>query len=184
MKKRLGDDEPSSVELPPLRADGFFHLEPAEVLSVRRVQHGPKEVQEALIKWKNMPIEEATWEEYDQLVASFPFFVSNLEDKVLFDRGSVDRIAHGGIENIVDKMVLRKSTRAMVPTRRYVVLFNERPSREEIVLHFVAFLFCRKLSTSTFPHSRIARSHMTPFVFLFKLMKNPEKGRLIYQQIS
>ena len=45
---------------------------------------------ELLIQWKDRPIEDATWEDYDKLKAQFPLF--QLEEKLHFKGGSNDRV--------------------------------------------------------------------------------------------
>lgn len=124
LKKRVSDDEPVSVELPPLRKNGLFHLEPATLASNHRVQKGTKTVTEVLIQWEHLPREEATWEEYEQIQSSFPDFVMNLEDKVLSHRGSIDRIPDAE-EDIAGtsheaEVATRRSSRPRKPNKKYL----------------------------------------------------------------
>ncbi|WZZ69974.1 hypothetical protein YC2023_081344 [Brassica napus] len=92
LKKRVGDEEPVSVQLPPLKESGTLRLTPAKVLQQRTVQKFGKELTEILVQWVDLPATEATWEDTHQITTSFPTFHMNLEDKVLTEDGSVDRI--------------------------------------------------------------------------------------------
>lgn len=75
----------SSPLLPPqLSPDLELLVEPAELLGVRRHCQDAHKSLEVLIKWKDLPLFEATWENYDYLLQQFPEF--HLEDKVKFWR--------------------------------------------------------------------------------------------------
>ena len=71
----------SSAALPPqLTADLEMEVEPDTLLAVRPKARGnPNEV-EVLLKWKNLPEFEATWEDFYMIQQRFPSF--HLEDKV------------------------------------------------------------------------------------------------------
>ncbi|CAH9130821.1 unnamed protein product [Cuscuta epithymum] len=120
LKKRVGDAAPLTVELPPLRENGLLLLRPEEVLSTRPVQRGSRQVIEVLIKWENLPMEEATWEEYDQLRASFPQFPVNLEDKVLLEKGSIDVEQQPAVYES-DEVAVRRSTRPRKQNKKYLI---------------------------------------------------------------
>lgn len=76
LKRALGP-VPSSQTIPDqLTSDLELVAEPETLLDVRRVQQGV----EVLLKWKGLPIFEATWEEATAIDARFPDF--HLEDKV------------------------------------------------------------------------------------------------------
>lgn len=77
-----------SPQLPPqLSTDLVLEVEPEEVLGVRNGKGGNSATVEVLIKWKNLPSFEATWEEYSVIDHRFPHF--HLEDKVnLWARGN------------------------------------------------------------------------------------------------
>lgn len=124
LKKRVGDDVPVSVELPPLRSNGALSLEPEEILSIRKVQVAEEQVTEVLVQWKGLTIEEATWEDYFQLKVSFPHFNANLEGKVLLDRGSIDRMSQDNditaVKNQKETDVAgRRSSRQRFPNKKY-----------------------------------------------------------------
>ncbi|XP_048496700.1 transposon Tf2-1 polyprotein [Beta vulgaris subsp. vulgaris] len=82
--KRIKEPLPPPVHIPPeLTSELELQVEPAELLGVRGTS--PVEV---LIQWKNLPREEATWEEYEAVQLRFPSF--HLEDKVsLWAAGNV-----------------------------------------------------------------------------------------------
>jgi len=59
--------------------------EPDSILERRMVNKGGKAVSEVLVKWKNIPVEESTWESYWSMVKRYPTFdfVVRSEEKVL-----------------------------------------------------------------------------------------------------
>lgn len=61
-----------------LEGDMVLHVEPEQALLKRHLLNGSYEV---LIKWKNLPTCDNTWEAYESICHQFPFF--HLEDKVL-----------------------------------------------------------------------------------------------------
>lgn len=111
LKKRVGSDTPTSGSLPPLRSSGFLRLRPEQVLQFRDVTVDGKKMVEALVKWQDLPLADATWEDYVQLKQSFPTL--NLVDKVLSDGGSNDAVQD-------QREVTRRSNRCIVPNRRYL----------------------------------------------------------------
>ncbi|KAJ9537379.1 hypothetical protein OSB04_030112 [Centaurea solstitialis] len=58
---------------------------PKDILQTRFLLRKGQQVQQVLVHWEGMPIEEATWEDWEPLQAIFPSI--NLEDKVLFNEG-------------------------------------------------------------------------------------------------
>ena len=80
----------SFILLPPqLVVDLELVVEPESLLEVRPQQNAAHGKLEVLIKWKNLPLFEATWEDYDSLNSQFPAF--HLEDKVNAWGGSMDK---------------------------------------------------------------------------------------------
>ncbi|KAF7801851.1 Transposon Ty3-G Gag-Pol polyprotein [Senna tora] len=65
-----------------------YHSQPERIVAQRVSHQGHNEVLEVLVKWQNVPREEATWEEWQMLVEAFPFM--DLEDKVIFNEGGID----------------------------------------------------------------------------------------------
>lgn len=79
LKKAVGQ-EPVSATIPDqLTTDMEMVGEPEQVMDVRK-RPGSSDCLEVLIKWKQLPVFEATWEEARALGARFPDF--HLEDKV------------------------------------------------------------------------------------------------------
>ncbi|RVW68054.1 hypothetical protein CK203_065036 [Vitis vinifera] len=78
--KTIGDSNARCPTLPPLTDDGALIIEPAEIIDTRWFQKGGKFFEECLVKWKNLPVEDATWENAVELHDRFPDL--NLEDKV------------------------------------------------------------------------------------------------------
>lgn len=73
---------PSSPTIPEqLTADLEVVVEPEALLDVRRVGTEQSRYLQALLKWKNLPDYEATWEDVTAINNRFPEF--HLEDKVL-----------------------------------------------------------------------------------------------------
>jgi hypothetical protein len=58
----LGKHITTSTELPPLDEEGQLILVPEEILEVRERKLRNKTIKEYLVKWKDFPIEDATWE--------------------------------------------------------------------------------------------------------------------------
>lgn len=51
-----------------------FQMEPEQVLETKEKQLRHRIIREVLIKWKGYPVEDASWEDWDQLAAQFPNF--------------------------------------------------------------------------------------------------------------
>ena len=64
-------------------------LEPEAILDSRWVTTGSKFVEESLIKWKRLPLEDATWENMQHF--NRKFLNVNLEDKVQVKRMGIDK---------------------------------------------------------------------------------------------
>lgn len=88
LKKAIGDS-PVSAEIPPqISPEMVFTAEPESLLEVRKQNQTDTSSTEVLIKWKDTPVWEATWENLEAMDLRFPEF--HLEDKVnLWARGNV-----------------------------------------------------------------------------------------------
>ncbi|MCI48703.1 hypothetical protein A2U01_0069946, partial [Trifolium medium] len=67
-------------------------IQPLKVLATRTVIKGPQQIEQILVQWENSVQEEATWEDVEDMKASYPDFIiqTNLEDKVaLKGKGNV-----------------------------------------------------------------------------------------------
>ena len=62
LKKALGHHVDPFVVLPPLDYEGKLILIPETILDFREKQLRSHVIREYLIKWKDLPIEDATWE--------------------------------------------------------------------------------------------------------------------------
>ena len=62
LKKALGRHVTTFVVLPPLDDESKFILIPEAILDFREKQLWSRVIREYLIKWKDLPIEDATWE--------------------------------------------------------------------------------------------------------------------------
>jgi hypothetical protein len=78
LKKAVGQFTNTSEELPPLDEEGQLELVPEEVLEFREQKLRSKVIKECLIRWRGLPLEDATWE--SEQVLQHPGLVL-LEDK-------------------------------------------------------------------------------------------------------
>ena len=62
LKKALGQNVVPSAVLPPLDDEGKFILVPESILESREKQLRRRVIREYLVKWKDLPVEDATWE--------------------------------------------------------------------------------------------------------------------------
>ena len=63
LKKVIGDKIPIQTIFPKLDEEGKTILEPEAVMETRTRQLWNRSISEYLIKWKNLPIEDSTWED-------------------------------------------------------------------------------------------------------------------------
>jgi hypothetical protein len=62
LKKAVGQHITTSEELPPLDEEGQLELVPEEVLEHRERRLRSQIIRECLVRWKGLPVEDATWE--------------------------------------------------------------------------------------------------------------------------
>ncbi|XP_024965110.1 uncharacterized protein LOC112505432 [Cynara cardunculus var. scolymus] len=87
LRRATGQCASSTIMPNQLNDDTEMIVEPEDILQVRTTQDGR---QEALIKWKNLLVFEASWEDCEALKMQFPSF--HLEDKMQVLRGGIDRL--------------------------------------------------------------------------------------------
>ncbi|KAK0596469.1 hypothetical protein LWI29_015937 [Acer saccharum] len=115
LKKRVGNPSLISSDLPTFDTKGNMLLQPTIALRYRNWKkgRGMTKVWQVLVQWQGVPREEATWEDYDEMVERFPDF--SLEDKGSFEEwGNVETVIKskrigeklaflGGSEQATDK---------------------------------------------------------------------------------
>ena len=62
LKKTIGQHIVPSNELPPLDDEGLLVLTPERILQVRKKKLKNRVIREYLVKWQELPMEDATWE--------------------------------------------------------------------------------------------------------------------------
>ncbi|KAH9696914.1 hypothetical protein KPL71_023390 [Citrus sinensis] len=110
LKKAIGDFS-SSTDLPSVDDEGLIVLEPLAILDTRWLRRGGKVVEQQLVQWKRLPVEDATWEDTELLQQQFPHMT--LEDKGTFREEGNDKKQPQPLE-------LRKSSRGHKPNPKYV----------------------------------------------------------------
>ncbi|MCI22727.1 hypothetical protein A2U01_0043903, partial [Trifolium medium] len=88
LKKAVGNYQDKD-ELPDLMEEPIDVYVPEAVLAMRKHKQNGEESNQLLIHWKGKNVEEATWEDELMIRSQFPNF--DLEDKVLFEEGGIDR---------------------------------------------------------------------------------------------
>ena len=62
LKKDLGQLITTSMELPLLDEEGQLELDPEDILEARERNLRSRIIRDFLIKWRGLPVEDATWE--------------------------------------------------------------------------------------------------------------------------
>eukprot|EP00253_Pinus_taeda_P034426 PITA_34426 len=78
LKKALGQQVTVTDELPPTDDEGHLVLQPEAIIDTRERQLRSRTVWEFLVRWKNLPDEDATWE--NEKISQHPS-LHFLEDK-------------------------------------------------------------------------------------------------------
>jgi hypothetical protein len=86
LKKALGQHVRPIEALPPMDEEGQLVLIPEEVLEVREKRLRSRSIKKYLIRWKDLPIEDVTWEQ-DHMVREVGLEL--LEDKKFQERETV-----------------------------------------------------------------------------------------------
>ena len=87
LKKMVGKPKHVVEELPVFDEEGEMLLKPKEVLRYRqqRKGRGGDRIWQVLVHWQGLPVEEATWEDYEEVATKFSNF--SLEDKGVLEGG-------------------------------------------------------------------------------------------------
>ncbi|TXG66561.1 hypothetical protein EZV62_007836 [Acer yangbiense] len=85
----MGEPNDITIDLPLTCDEGEIILEPESILDTRWVKRGLHFVEESLVKWKRLSLDDATWEDTKELRDRF--LNVNLEDKVPVDGGGIDK---------------------------------------------------------------------------------------------
>lgn len=80
LKKRIGDTQATSPNLPVVGPNGIAQSVPVAILARRMVKKRNTADTEVLIQWSNQEIKEATWENYQSIAQRFPQFVLEVEN--------------------------------------------------------------------------------------------------------
>ena len=107
LKKAVGGLPKSSTELPPIDDDSVLELEPDSIVDTRWLKRGGSIIEQSLICWKKLPLEDAMWEDTALIHQRFPTLT--LEDKGSLRGEGDDKELHK----------LRKSKRASKPNSKY-----------------------------------------------------------------
>lgn len=74
LKKKVGDRVVVQSTLPNTRSDGQFLVQLVAILQRKMVKNNNVVVVRVLLQWSNLPPEDATWEDYQHIHATFPNF--------------------------------------------------------------------------------------------------------------
>jgi transposase InsO family protein len=104
LKQHLSRGQVVSPQLPLLSPEGQLQLYPAQILERRAIKRNNVAVPQILVSWTNLPAEDASWEDYDDIAVRFPQFI--LEDKNRFEGGRVSDIGtdRDGEERRIDTL--------------------------------------------------------------------------------
>ncbi|KAA8546800.1 hypothetical protein F0562_003229 [Nyssa sinensis] len=80
LKKKVGETNATSTNLPPIADDGDIIMDPKAILDTRWVRKGSSFIEESLVQWERLSKEDATWENAEELRNRF--INLNLKDKV------------------------------------------------------------------------------------------------------
>jgi hypothetical protein len=99
LKQHLIHGQEVSPHLPIISPEGHLRSYPHKILAHRQVKRANTAVPQILLSWTNLPLEDASWEDYDEITVRFSYFI--LEDKKRFEE-------EGSQVSILTKAQLRK----------------------------------------------------------------------------
>ena len=77
LKPKLGEHESPQIQLPNTTEDRVIQAQPQAILDRRIVMRRRHPSTEVLVHWNNLPLEDATWEPYEELKTRFPEFMES-----------------------------------------------------------------------------------------------------------
>ncbi|KAA8550160.1 hypothetical protein F0562_001824 [Nyssa sinensis] len=80
LKQKVGESNNATIDFPLTDDEGVVVLQTDAILDTRWVKKGSRFVEESLVKWKRLPVDDATWEE--TAILQDQFINMNLENKV------------------------------------------------------------------------------------------------------
>ena len=85
LKKKVGEPEQVVEELPNFDEEGNMMMKPSKALRYRQEKKNKngKRAWQVLVQWQGLPVEEATWEDYEEVKTMFPNL--SLEDKGILE---------------------------------------------------------------------------------------------------
>jgi Chromo (CHRromatin Organisation MOdifier) domain len=90
LKRHIKRDQPVSPSLPLLNSDGQLKIYPEYILARRVIKWDNQAIPQILVKWSNLPEDDALWEDYETIHSTYPTAI--LEDKNDFEGRGV--LAH------------------------------------------------------------------------------------------
>lgn len=75
LKKKLGGEGISPVIDLPATQEAEMLITREKILATRKITSGQETVLQGLVKWLNLSVEDATWEDKDLILAQFPEFL-------------------------------------------------------------------------------------------------------------
>ncbi|XP_041003166.1 uncharacterized protein LOC121248693 [Juglans microcarpa x Juglans regia] len=87
LRRKVGDPTKVVNELPMTDEEGRMAIQVEKIMEYRLVRKGGQTATEALVQWRGLPTEDATWESVQILKEHFPEL--DLEDKVSLEGGEM-----------------------------------------------------------------------------------------------
>lgn len=76
LKKKRGDAIAPNPNMPPIDAICVFHWQPKAILDRGLFKKKNVAITKWLVKWSGLPIEDATWEQADDILTHYPNFTT------------------------------------------------------------------------------------------------------------
>ncbi|CAA0819827.1 Unknown protein, partial [Striga hermonthica] len=117
LKRSLGEAQKYCEELPTTATDGRAIIRPKQAIEYRKVKRAGRYRWEVLVDWEELPPEEATWEDLEEIRGQFPNFI--LEDKESLEGDGNDAEGARQLKNAASRAyhVRRRQARATAEVR-------------------------------------------------------------------